>query len=275
MATAAEQKEMINEMAKTGLHFGHTTSNWNPKMKKYIFMQKAGIYILDLRKTVKLLEESTDFIKETVKNGNQVLFFGIKDGLKDIVEAEAKRVNMPYVTNRWPGGLLTNFTTISKSLDRLKELEEITASEVSDSRYTKKELLLLTREKVKLESVLGGVRNMKGTPSAIFVVGMRKNISKNVLAIDEARKLGVPIIAIVDTNCDPELVEFPIPGNDDSTKSVKYITAKIADAVAAGILAREERTAAKDTKSGDTAPAAAPLAAWERELLGEEKLSEV
>ncbi len=244
----------MRELLESGAHFGHQTSRWNPKMKRYILTERNGIYIIDLQQSLSLIDQAYEFVKQTVAHGGNILFVGTKRQAQAAIAEQALRVGMPYVNHRWLGGMLTNFATVSKRVDRMKELEEIDYDDVASSGRTKKELLLLERELTKLQSSLGGIRNMARTPSAIWVV----DTEKEHLAVDEAKKLGIPVIAILDTNANPEDVTYPIPGNDDSMRSVAVLTRVIADAVAEGLLAR-------NSGGGDSAEE--PMAEWERELL--------
>ena len=235
----------MSEMLKAGLQFGHQTRRWNPKMKQYILTERNGIYIINLFKTLDLIDVAYDFIKTTVAHNGTVLFVGTKKQAQEAIKNAATRVNMPYVSERWLGGMLTNFQTVSKRVNRLKELETMDFDDVHGSGLTKKELLLLKREKDKLERQLGGIRNMTRTPSAMFVV----DINKEALAVEEAHKLGIPVVAIVDTNADPEAVDYPIPAN------------LFADAVAEGLLERSGNASKSESNSEQ------PMAAWEKELL--------
>jgi small subunit ribosomal protein S2 len=230
-------------------------------MKRFIMTERNGIYIIDLQQSLTYINNAYDFVKETVSHGGTILFVGTKKQAQEPIAEQATRVGMPYVNHRWLGGMLTNFQTISKRLTRLKELEEINFDDVAGSGRTKKELLILAREKDKLEKTLGGIRDMAKVPSAVWIVDTKKEH----LAVDEARKLGLPVIAILDTNCDPDEVDYKIPGNDDAIRSVTLLTRVIADAVADGLIARSSG------KSGEPAEGVAgdePLAEWERELLG-------
>lgn len=247
----------MSEMLKAGVHFGHQTRRWNPKMKQYILMERNGIHIIDLFKSLGLIDEAYAFVKQTVAHNGTILFVGTKKQAQEAIKTQATRVNMPYVCERWLGGMLTNFQTVTKRVDRLKELEEMDFDDVHGSGYTKKELLLLSREKDKLERQLGGIRNMNRTPSALFVV----DINKEALAVEEARKLQIPVIALVDTNTDPEKVTYPIAANDDAIRGVELLTSLMADAVAEGLLERSSK-AVKAESSTDQ-----PMAEWEKELL--------
>ncbi|MBD3782280.1 MAG: 30S ribosomal protein S2 [Micrococcales bacterium] len=249
----------MRQLLESGVHFGHQTRRWNPKMKRFIMTERNGIYIIDLQQSVTYINNAYEFVKETVAHGGTILFVGTKRQAQEPVAEQATRVGMPYVNHRWLGGMLTNFQTISKRLTRLKELEEINFDDVAGSGRTKKELLMMKREKDKLEKTLGGIRSMSKVPSAVWIVDTKKEH----LAVDEARKLGLPVIAILDTNCDPDEVDYKIPGNDDAIRSVTLLTRVIADAVAEGLIARSGGQAA----TGDEAQGEEPLAEWERELL--------
>ncbi|TWP35548.1 30S ribosomal protein S2 [Leekyejoonella antrihumi] len=250
----------MRQLLESGVHFGHQTRRWNPKMKRFIMTERNGIYIIDLQQSLTYLNEAYEFISQTVAHGGTILFVGTKKQAQESIAEQAMRVGMPYVNHRWLGGMLTNFNTVSKRLARLKELEEVDYDDVAGSGRTKKELLVMNREKTKLERSLGGIRDMAKVPSAVWIVDTKKEH----LAVTEARKLNIPVIAILDTNCDPDEVDYKIPGNDDAIRSVTLLTRVVADAVAAGLIARSQ------SKSGDTAEGAAenePMAEWERELL--------
>jgi small subunit ribosomal protein S2 len=240
-------------MLDSGVHFGHQTRRWNPKMKRFILTDRSGIYIIDLQKSVAHIDKAYEFVKDIVANGGSILFVGTKKQAQEAIAEQAQRVGMPFINQRWLGGLLTNFQTVQKRLARLKELEVMDFDDPTKSGLTKKELLILRRERDKLEKSLGGIRTVTKTPSAMWVV----DTNKEHLAITEAKKLGIPVIAILDTNCDPDDVTIGIPGNDDAIRSVALLTRVIADAVAEGTIARHSKTDA----------AAEPLAEWERELL--------
>jgi small subunit ribosomal protein S2 len=255
----------MRQLLESGVHFGHQTRRWNPKMKRHILTERNGIYIVDLQQSLSYIDRAFEFVKETVAHGGSILFVGTKKQAQEPVAEQAARVGMPYVNHRWLGGMLTNFTTVHKRLQRLKELEEIDFDDVAGSALTKKELLVLRREKDKLARTLGGIRDMAKVPSAVWIV----DTNKEHLAVDEARKLGIPVVAILDTNCDPDDVDFPIPGNDDAIRAVTLLTRVVADAVAEGLLQRHSGRAT--TEAGPDADAE-PLAEWERELLaGAEK----
>ncbi|NBV90173.1 MAG: 30S ribosomal protein S2 [Actinobacteria bacterium] len=245
------------QLLENGVHFGHQTRRWNPKMKRFIFTERNGIYIIDLQQSLSYIDRAHAFVKETVANGGTVLFVGTKKQAQEAIAEQATRVGMPYVNHRWLGGMLTNFQTISKRIARLKELEAMDLKNVAGSGLTKKELLVLSREKEKLATSLGGLRDMRKVPSVIWVV----DTNKEHLAVTEARKLGIPVVGILDTNCDPDVVDFPIPGNDDALRAVGLLTGVIADAIAEGLIARS--SAAETSTEADVEP----LAEWEKELL--------
>jgi small subunit ribosomal protein S2 len=257
----------MRQLLESGVHFGHQTRRWNPKMKRFIFTERNGIYIIDLQQSLDFIDKAYDFIRETVAHGGSVLYVGTKKQAQEAIAEQARRVGMPYVNQRWLGGMLTNFGTVYKRLQRLKELEEIDFDDVAGSNLTKKELLQLRRERDKLERSLGGIRDMSRVPSALWVVDTKKEH----IAVSEARKLGIPVVAILDTNCDPDEVNYPIPGNDDAIRSVALLTRVVADAVADGLIARAGAAATDDkpvAEGGDgVLGAAEPLAEWERELL--------
>ena len=251
----------MKQLLESGVHFGHQTRRWNPKMRRFIFTERNGIYIIDLQQSLSYIDRAYEFLKETVSHGGTVLFVGTKKQAQEAIASEATRVGMPYVNQRWLGGMLTNFQTVHKRLQRLKELELIDFDDVAASGMTKKELLVLKREKDKLAKTLGGIRDMSKIPSAIWII----DTNKETIAVAEARKLGIPVIAILDTNCDPDVVDFPIPGNDDAIRAVALLTRVIADAAAQGLMARAGRARA-ETDGGDVV-VAEPLADWEKELL--------
>ncbi|MCD5346902.1 30S ribosomal protein S2 [Agromyces sp. H3Y2-19a] len=247
----------IRQLLDSGVHFGHQTRRWNPKMKRFIFTERSGIYIIDLQQSLAYIDKAYDFVRETVAHGGTILFVGTKKQAQESIAEQATRVGQPYVNQRWLGGLLTNFQTVSKRLARMKELEELDF-EGTTSGFTKKELLIKKRELDKLHKSLGGIRNLSKTPSALWVVDTKKEH----LAIDEAKKLGIPVIGILDTNCDPDEVQYPIPGNDDAIRSVSLLTRIIADAAAEGLIERHQ----KPEEAGNVS-AVEPLAEWEQELL--------
>ncbi len=249
----------MRQLLESGVHFGHQTRRWNPKMKRFIFTERNGIYIIDLQQSLGYIDHAYDFIKQTVAHGGSILFVGTKKQAQEPVAEQATRVGMPYVNQRWLGGMLTNFQTVHKRLQRLKELELIDFADVAGSGLTKKELLVLNRERVKLAKTLGGIRDMAKVPSAVWIVDTKKEH----LAVDEAKKLGIPIVAILDTNCDPDEVDYKIPGNDDAIRSVTLLTRVVADAVADGLM---QRSRGAESGAGPDS-ATEPLAEWERELL--------
>ena len=253
----------MRQLLESGVHFGHQTRRWNPKMKRFILTERNGIYIIDLQQTLSDIDIAYDFVKETVAHGGTILFVGTKKQAQEAVEEQARRVGMPYVNHRWLGGMLTNFNTVSKRLQRLKELEQVDFDDVAASGRTKKELLMMSREKDKLQRTLGGIRDMTKVPSAVWIVDPKKEH----LAVSEARKLNIPIVAILDTNADPDEVDYRIPGNDDAIRAVALLTRVVADAVADGLLARAEARKPASEQDAATATAAEPLAEWERELL--------
>ncbi len=247
----------IRQLLDSGVHFGHQTRRWNPKVKRFILTERSGIHIIDLQQSLAYIDKAYDFVKETVAHGGTVLFVGTKKQAQESVAEQATRVGQPYVNERWLGGLLTNFQTVSKRLGRMKELEEIDYEDTTQG-FTKKELLLKKRELTKLQKSLGGIRNLPKAPSAIWVVDpLREH-----LAIDEAKKLGIPVVGILDSNADPDDFQYPIPGNDDAIRSVALLTKIIADAVAEGLIERHQKPATEGNVS-----AVEPLAEWERELL--------
>jgi small subunit ribosomal protein S2 len=256
----------MRQLLESGVHFGHQTRRWNPKMKRFILTERNGIYIIDLQQSLSYIDRAFEFVKATVAHGGTILFVGTKKQAQESIAEQATRVGMPYVNQRWLGGMLTNFSTVHKRLTRLKELEEIDYDDVAGSGMTKKELLGLRREKDKLERTLGGIRDMAKVPSAIWIVDTKKEH----IAVNEAKKLGIPVVAILDTNCDPDEVDYPVPGNDDAIRSVSLLTRVVADSVADGLIARAGAASGGDEKPAGGAAAAGsaePLAEWERELL--------
>ena len=248
----------MRELLDAGVHFGHQTRRWNPKMRRHIFTDRNGIYIIDLQQTLTYIDEAYEFVKETVAHGGNILFVGTKKQAQEAVQEEAERVGMPFVNHRWLGGMLTNFQTVSKRLHRMKELQAMDAAEDGYLGRTKKEVLMLTRERTKLERVLGGISDMTKVPSALWIV----DTNKEHIAVAEARKLNIPVVAILDTNCDPDEITYPIPGNDDAIRSVKLLTHIVGEAVVEGKKAREERQlAAAREAAGDTDEKAAADAA--------------
>ena len=226
----------MKQLLESGVHFGHQTRRWNPKMSKYIFGQRNGIYIIDLKKTVRLLKEACRFVRDVAAAGGTVLFVGTKKQAQDTVKEEAKRCGMFYVNNRWLGGMLTNYNTIRKSIQKMKDYEYQLSDESLSQRRNKKERMMMSKELEKLEKNLTGIREMNGLPSALFVTDTRKDR----IAVLEARRLGIPVIAIVDTNCDPDDIDYVIPGNDDAIRAVRLVTARIADSILEGKMASTE-----------------------------------
>ncbi|MCE5219277.1 30S ribosomal protein S2 [bacterium] len=219
----------MKELLEAGVHFGHQTRRWNPKMKRFIYHERNGIYIVDLHQTLRLLETAYNFVRDTAAQGKQVLFVGTKRQAEDAVRQSAERCGMPYVNRRWLGGMLTNFRTMA---DRVKYMEELETAEKTGewTRLTKKEGLVLKREQEKLVYNLGGIRTLKGVPGAVYIVDLKREH----LSATEANKLGVPVVSIVDTNCDPDMVDYVVPGNDDAIRAIRLITGKMADAVIEG-----------------------------------------
>ena len=222
-------EELIKKLLEAGVHFGHQTQRWNPKMKRYIFGQRSGIYIIDLEKTVVCLNAARDFAKDLAAKGAHILFVGTKKQAQLIVEQEAKRSEMYFVKNRWLGGLLTNFQTVRKSVDRLRTIEEMSTNDIWQN-FKKKEIARLTKEKDKLLRDLGGIREMRGLPDAVLIVDPKSE----EIAVQEANKLKIPVLALIDTNSDPDLIDYPIPGNDDALKSIQAITSFITDSIIEG-----------------------------------------
>lgn len=254
----------MRQLLDSGVHFGHQTSRWNPKMKRFIFTERNGIYIIDIQQSLGMIDKAYAFVRDTVAHGGTVLFVGTKRQGQEQIMEQAVRVGMPYVNERWLGGMLTNFQTVSKRVTRLKELELLDFDDVAGSGRTKKELLMMRRERDKLSKVLTGIRDMPKVPSVVWIV----DTNKEHLAVDEARKLGIPVVGILDSNCDPDDVQYGIPGNDDAIRSVGLLTRVIADAVAEGLKIRHT------PKAGDDAEAtgeAEPLTEWEQELLDGKK----
>ena len=243
----------MKDLLEAGVHFGHQTKRWNPKMKEYIFGERNGIYIIDLGKTVKLFQEAVDFISRQASEGKTILFVGTKRQAKDVIAEEAQRCGMFYVNERWLGGLLTNFATIQRSLGRLRDIEAM----ATDGRYdtlSKKEIARNEKERRKLQKNLEGIRGMSRLPEAVFVVDTKKE----KIAVDEARKLKIPVLGIVDTNCDPDEVDFVIPGNDDALRAIRLFAAKIAEAVMAGRGIKESREAESSRDTNDDSDPTSP-----------------
>lgn len=231
----------VKDMLKAGVHFGHQTRRWNPKMKPYIYGPRNGIYIINLDLTKRLFDKACDFITEEVKNGGTVLFVGTKRQAQAIISDEAKRAGMFYVDHRWLGGMLTNFQTIKNSIDRLKSIESMQA-DGSINRFPKKEILLMEKERIKLERNVGGIKEMRSLPSVMFVVDPRKES----IAVNEAVKLGIPVVAMADTNCDPDDIDFVIPGNDDAIRSIRLISMHVSEAILTGHALRDGENASEE-----------------------------
>src|SRR5580704_11129414 len=242
----------MKELLEAGVHFGHQTKRWNPKMKEYIFGERNGIYIIDLQKTLKLFKDASKFVTELCASGKTILFVGTKRQAQDAVAEEATRASMPYINQRWLGGLLTNWVTVQKSVKRLQELDEM----ATDGRYellTKKEVIRLERE--HLQANLAGIKTMKRLPDALFVV----DSNNEAIAVKEARKLGIPVVAVVDTNCDPTVVDYVIPGNDDALRAIRLFTSKISDSVVEGVQMAGDKRAADAGVTADEQLEAAPV----------------
>jgi small subunit ribosomal protein S2 len=256
----------MKELLEAGVHFGHQTKRWNPKMKPYIFGARNGIYIIDLQRTVSMFKTAYDFVQDTVAEGKPVLFVGTKKQARESIYEEANRCEMFYVHNRWLGGMLTNFQTIRQSIDRLNYLNDIQNDE-SINLFPKKERLKLGKERAKLDSVLGGIRTMNGLPGAIFVVDPKNE----AIAVREGQRLNIPILAIVDTNCDPDEIDYIIPGNDDAIRAIRLLTARVADACIAGKARYEEKMQAEADKDveeeSEIAVASADLKPGERKVI--------
>ena len=252
----------IRQLLDSGVHFGHQTRRWNPKVKRFILAERSGIHIIDLQQSLGYIDSAYDFVKETVAHGGTILFVGTKKQAQESIAEQAQRVGQPYVNQRWLGGLLTNFQTVHKRLNRLKELDLVDFDDTTRG-FTKKELLIQRRERDKLEKSLGGIRNLTKTPSAMWVVDTKKEH----LAIDEAKKLGIPVVGILDTNIDPDEITFPIPGNDDAIRSVGLLTRIVADAAAEGLVQRHQ-------KPEDAAAPVEPMAEWEAELLAQSQAAD-
>ncbi|HVM96974.1 MAG TPA: 30S ribosomal protein S2 [Candidatus Acidoferrales bacterium] len=238
----------MKQLLEAGVHFGHQTSRWNPKMKPYIFGARNGIYIIDLQRTVKLFEQAYGFVRELTARGGSMLFVGTKKQAQDAIREEAERCGMFYVNTRWLGGTLTNFQTIKQSIDRLKKCEETLEDPAMAEALTKREMLNISRERDKLLTSLGGIKALKKLPDALFVIDPKKE----EIAVKEANKLKIPVVAVVDTNCDPDVVDYKIPGNDDAIRAIRLFCAAVADAVLEGKAQQEEHSKAGD---GETAEA--------------------
>ncbi len=240
----------MKQLLEAGVHFGHQTSRWNPKMKPYIFGARNGIYIIDLQRTVKLFEQSYAFVRDLVAGGGSLLFVGTKKQAQDAIREEAERCGMFYVNNRWLGGTLTNFQTIKQSIDRLKKCKETLDDPAMKEALTKKEMLGIERERDKLLNSLGGIKTMRKLPDALFVIDPKKE----EIAVKEANKLRIPVAAVVDTNCDPDLVDYKIPGNDDAIRAIRLFCAAMADAVLEGKALAEERAKAGSAPAAEEKP---------------------
>jgi small subunit ribosomal protein S2 len=221
--------ELIKKLLEAGVHFGHQSRRWNPKMKKYIFGERGGIYIIDLEKTAEKLNAARDYMRDVAAKGGTILFVGTKKQASDVIQEEATRCEMPYVKYRWMGGLLTNLETVKKSIRKLNEIEKMETSGITN-RLTKKEKSLLLKEKERLLRDLGGIRNMPNVPQAVFMVDTKKE----EIGVAEANRLGIPVVGLIDTNSDPDLIQYPIPGNDDAVKSIKFIAGLITDSIIEG-----------------------------------------
>ncbi len=254
----------IKQLLEAGVHFGHQTSRWNPKMKPFIFGARNGIHIIDLQQTVGMLRETCKFARDLAAQGGQFLFVGTKKQAQEVVREEAERCGMFYVNNRWPGGLLTNFQTVRKSIERLKKLDEILETQSLSDAFTKKELLGMSREREKLMADLGGIKSMRKTPDALFVIDTRKE----EIAVKEATKLGIAVVAPVDTNCDPDVISHKVPGNDDAIRAIRLFTNVVAEAILEGRGVYEERQQG-DLKE-EAAAGAAPVVTEAESMLAEE-----
>ena len=256
----------MKQLLEAGVHFGHQTSRWNPKMKPYIFGARNGIYIIDLQRTVKLFEDAYRFVADLVSKGGTVMFVGTKKQAQDAIQEEAERSGMFYVNTRWLGGTLTNFQTIKQSIDRLKKCEEILEDPAMGNALTKKEMLGIRRERDKLLGSLGGIKAMRKLPDALFVIDPKKE----EIAVKEANKLHIPVVAVIDTNCDPDVVDYKIPGNDDAIRAIRLFCAAIADAAIEGRSMAEERGKAADLDGNEVEAGEAPVA-----IAAEEPAAEV
>ncbi len=254
----------MKELLEAGVHFGHQTKRWNPKMKEYIFGERNGIYIIDLQKTLKMFKEASKFVQDLAAEGRVILFVGTKRQAQDAIAEEAQRCSMFYVNQRWLGGLLTNWVTVQKSVKRLKELDEM----ATDGRYDllpKKEVIKLERERKHLQANLAGIKNMTRLPDAIFVI----DSNKEQIAVRESRKLGIPVVAVVDTNCDPSEVDYVIPGNDDALRAIRLFTSKISESIAEGVHARDDKAMAEIQAAAEPEPVSAIEAQAAEAILAE------
>ncbi len=261
----------MKELLEAGVHFGHQTKRWNPRMKEYIFGERNGIYIIDLQKTLKMFKEASKFVTDLTAQGKVVLFVGTKRQAQDAVAEEANRCGMFYINQRWLGGLLTNWVTVQKSVKRLQELDEMAV----DGRYellTKKEVIRLERERKHLQANLAGIKNMKRLPDAIFVI----DSNNEAIAVKEARKLGIPVVAVVDTNCDPTMVDYVIPGNDDALRAIRLFTSKISDSVVEGVqMATDKQFVDSSAAIGESSEGTAPVSAAEGDSASEAETEEL
>ncbi len=258
----------MKELLEAGVHFGHQTKRWNPKMKEYIFGERNGIYIIDLQKTLKMFKEASKFVQDLANDGRIVLFVGTKRQAQDAIAEEAQKCGMFYINQRWLGGLLTNWVTVQKSVKRLKELDEM----ATDGRYEllpKKEVIKLERERKHLQANLAGIKNMSRLPDAIFVI----DSNKEQIAVREARKLGIPVVAVVDTNCDPSEVDYVIPGNDDALRAIRLFTSKISESIAEGAQLMTDKQVADMQAAADAAQAATEAPAEEAAIDASEDIS--
>jgi small subunit ribosomal protein S2 len=245
----------VRDMLQAGLHFGHQTRRWNPKMKPFIYGPRNGIYIINLDLTKKLFDKACDFVTNNVKKGGTVLFVGTKRQAQNIISEEARRCGMYYIDHRWLGGMLTNFQTIKRSIDRLKAIEGMQA-DGSINRFPKKEILLMEKERIKLERNVGGIKDMRNLPTVLFVVDPKKE----AIAVSEAQKLGIPVVAIADTNCDPDGIDFIIPGNDDAIRSIRLISQQICESILAGVAERDGDDAPEEAIAAAMADAGSEMA---------------
>jgi small subunit ribosomal protein S2 len=259
----------VRDMLQAGVHFGHQTRRWNPKMKPYIYGPRNGIYIVNLDLTKRLYDKACDFVTREVKSGGTVLFVGTKRQAQAIIREEAKRCGMYYVDHRWLGGMLTNFQTIKNSIDRLKAIE-LMQLDGSINRFPKKEILLMEKERIKLERNVGGIKDMRNIPTVLFVVDPKKE----AIAVSEAKKLGIPVVAVTDTNCDPECVDFVIPGNDDAIRSIRLLTHHIAEAILAGQAMRDGEGASDEAITAVMADAGQEMVAEVKEAETEAPVEE-
>jgi small subunit ribosomal protein S2 len=258
----------MKELLEAGVHFGHQTRRWNPKMKPYIFGKRNGIHIVDLQKTLHHFEEAADFVRDLAANGRNILFVGTKRQAQDAIREEAMRCGMFYVNHRWLGGTMTNFRTIRKSIERFKEIEGTLANE--EAHLTKKERIKLERQRRKMERALGGIKDMEDLPDVLFVI----DTVHEHIAVREANRLGIPVVAVVDTNCDPEEVDFPIPGNDDAIRAIRLFTARVADNVLEGLNLADEKFVGKDEGEETAAEETTAETTAETELAGETEASD-